>query len=552
MPHRTTLAQVVAKAGEFDLAVLHTSAPSFASDVTCLKALKAANPALRAGFVGAHVAVDPAGGMRDEAVDFVAGNEFDLTIKEVAEGRDLAGVDGIAWRDREGQVRLNRPRSILHDMDELPFVTPVYKEQLKIENYFIGYLKHPYLSLYAGRGCKSRCTFCLWPQTVGGHRYRTRSVGHVVEEVRWAMAAMPQVREFFFDDDTFTDDLPRAEAIARELGRLGVTWSCNAKANVPRDTLKILRDNGLRLLLVGFESGNQRILHNVKKGMLVESARRFARDCRDLGITVHGTFILGLPGETRDTIEETIRFATEINPHTLQVSLAAPYPGTALHRQAVEHGWLVGRDGVLRRDLGALSVALACSEGLRRQMAAEIETQFEAFRATGLPLDHVNAHRHFHLHPVVCLLVLQIGRAFGLRALRVPFEPVETVRCAGGRAHSARAETTMSMHQRHRAARAAVIMPDALLGLRWSGALTPPRLAALLRARPPGLVEVYTHPATGASFDGAAPGYRYRDELDALCDPACRESLGSSVRPCGYADITPTAPCFRSAPARLT
>jgi len=103
-------------------------------------------------------------------------------------------------------------------MDQLPFVTPVYKRDLDIEKYFIGYLKHPYISLYTGRGCKSRCTFCLWPQTVGGHRYRTRSVGHVIDEIRWAQKAFPQVKEFFFDDDTFTDDLPRAEAIAKELG----------------------------------------------------------------------------------------------------------------------------------------------------------------------------------------------------------------------------------------------------------------------------------------------------------------------------------------------
>jgi hypothetical protein len=144
-----------------------------------------------------------------------------------------------------------------------------------IENYFIGYLKHPYISLYTGRGCKSRCTFCLWPQTVGGHRYRTRSVGHVIEEIAWAQKAFPQVREFFFDDDTFTDDLPRTEAIARELGKLGVTWSCNAKANVPRATLAVMRDNGLRLLLVGYESGNQQILYNIKKGMRIEFARRF-------------------------------------------------------------------------------------------------------------------------------------------------------------------------------------------------------------------------------------------------------------------------------------
>ena len=127
----------------------------------------------------------------------------------------------------------------------------------------------------------------------------------MVEEIRWAKAALPQVKEFFFDDDTFTDDRPRTEAIARELGKLGVTWSCNAKANVPQPTLKVMRDNGLRLLLVGYETGNQKILHNIKKGMLVDVARRFTKDCHDLGITIHGTFILGLPGETRETITET-------------------------------------------------------------------------------------------------------------------------------------------------------------------------------------------------------------------------------------------------------
>ena len=111
---------------------------------------------------------------------------------------------------------------------------------------------------------------------------------------------------------------------------MGVTWSCNAKANVPRETLKVLKDNGLRLLLVGYESGNQQILHNIKKGMRIEVAKRFTRDCHELGIKIHGTFILGLPGETQETIEETIRFATDINPHTIQVSLAAPYPGTFL------------------------------------------------------------------------------------------------------------------------------------------------------------------------------------------------------------------------------
>ncbi len=227
-------------------------------------------------------------------------------------------------------------------MDSLPWVTPVYQRDLKIENYFIGYLKHPYVSFYTGRGCKSRCTFCLWPQTVGGHRYRVRSVEDVAAEMKWAKAAFPQMKEIFFDDDTFTDNLPRAEAIAKELAKIGVTWSCNAKANVPRKTLEVLKDNGLRLLLVGYESGNQQILYNIKKGMRVEVAKQFTKDCHDLGIVIHGTFILGLPGETKETIQETLNFAKEVNPHTIQVSLAAPYPGT-FSIPAGKGKWLVVR-----------------------------------------------------------------------------------------------------------------------------------------------------------------------------------------------------------------
>ena len=136
-----------------------------------------------------------------------------------------------------------------------------------------------------------------------------------------------------------------------------MTWSCNAKADVPYETLKVLKDNGLRLLLVGYESGNQQILNNVKKGIRLDNARRFTRDAKSLGITIHGTFIFGLPGETTETIQETIRFARDIDPHTVQASIAAPYAGTALHRQALAEGWLAGSD--LVDDQGVQRAALS-------------------------------------------------------------------------------------------------------------------------------------------------------------------------------------------------
>src|SRR5262245_8315571 len=355
-PAGLTLAEVVPLARDYDLAVLHTSAPSFAHDVKVAEALREVNPRLRVGFVGAHVAVAREAALQaSPAIEFVAGNEFDFTIQEIALGRPLEQVAGLSYRTN-GHVHRTPERPPLEDMDRLPWVVDVYKRDLEVERYFIGYLLHPYVSLYTGRGCRSKCTFCLWPQTVGGQRYRTRSIAHVVAEIERATKLFPQVKEYFFDDDTFTDDLPRAEAIARGLGKLGVTWSCNAKANEPYETLKVLKANGLRLLLVGYESGSQAILNNVKKGIRLDRAREFTRAAKALGITIHGTFIMGLPGETRETIDETIRFALDIDPDTLQVSLAAPYPGTALYREARARGWLQDDDGLV--DAGGVQTSV--------------------------------------------------------------------------------------------------------------------------------------------------------------------------------------------------
>jgi hopanoid biosynthesis associated radical SAM protein HpnJ len=350
-PHGLSFEDIRPDLMRHELIVMHTSTPSFKSDVRTAEMIKAINPTCKIGFIGAKVAVEPEKSLKaTTALDFVARNEFDFTIKEVAEGQDWATIKGISYRNAEGAIVHNEDREVLANMDLLPFVTPVYKRDLDINRYFGGYLKHPYLSFYTGRGCKSRCTFCLWPQTVGGHNYRVRSIEHVIAEVKYAREAFPKVKEIFFDDDTLTDNLPRVEALAKELGKLGVTWSCNAKANVPRKTLEILKANGLRLLLVGYESGNQKILHNIKKGVLVGVARRFTKDCHELGIVIHGTFILGLPGETRETIEETLNFAKEIDPHTIQVSLAAPYPGTFLYKQAKENGWFTEDVDLLSED----------------------------------------------------------------------------------------------------------------------------------------------------------------------------------------------------------
>jgi hopanoid biosynthesis associated radical SAM protein HpnJ len=364
-------------AEQYDLVIIHTSTPSFPTDAHFAQDLKKRKPSVMIGMIGAKVAVDPVGSLEaTEAIDFVCREEFDFTCKEIADGKPLGEVKGVSYRAPDRTIRNNDPRPILEQMDDLPFVAPIYKRDLKIENYFIGYLKHPYVSIYTGRGCKSRCTFCLWPQTVGGHRYRTRSVENVLEEVKWIRDNMPEVKEIMFDDDTFTDFTSRVEEIARGLGKLGVTWSCNAKANVPYATLKIMKENGLRLLLVGYESGDDQILVNIKKGLLTKTARRFSEDCRKLGVKVHGTFILGLPGETRETIEKTIEYAKEVNPLTIQVSLAAPYPGTALYKQAIENGWLEENKAANLVSAGGVQLAAIGYAHLSRK---EIYHQLEHF-----------------------------------------------------------------------------------------------------------------------------------------------------------------------------
>jgi hopanoid biosynthesis associated radical SAM protein HpnJ len=341
-PLNLSVEETVRIARDYDMVVLHTSTPSFKADVRTAQAIKDAKPSTVIGFVGGHVTAMPEESLRfAPVIDYVGHKEFDLAIVAIAEGRRYDDVKGISFRQNGSIVHNDDPPPLTTEqLDALPFVTEVYERDLDYLKYNSPYCQYPYVSLYTGRGCPARCTFCLWPQVTTGHSYRVRSVGNVLEEMQEMRRRFPKMKEVFFDDDTFTADPPRAREIAKGLGKLGLTWSTNSRANVDRETLKVLKDGGLRLFVVGYESGNEQILKNIKKGVSVERARRFTKDCHDVGILIHGTFIVGLPGETKDTIEETIRFAQEMNPETLQVSLASPYPGTAMYDYVRQHNFL--------------------------------------------------------------------------------------------------------------------------------------------------------------------------------------------------------------------
>jgi hopanoid biosynthesis associated protein HpnK len=191
---------------------------------------------------------------------------------------------------------------------------------------------------------------------------------------------------------------------------------------------------------------------------------------------------------------------------------------------------LIGADGLIRSDMGRLGLDLALKPAARRQLAAEIAAQFEAYRATGLPLDHVNAHKHFHVHPLIAGAVLSIGRRYGMRALRVPRETRAVLRAAeaGAAPKPALDIAPWAALLAVRARQAGLLIPDRTLGLAWSGAMTPARVAGLLAHLPDGLTELYTHPATGGGFPGEAPGYAYAAEREALIAPATLAAVSAS------------------------
>jgi len=194
---------------------------------------------------------------------------------------------------------------------------------------------------------------------------------------------------------------------------------------------------------------------------------------------------------------------------------------------------LVGPDGMFRTDMARLGLDIVLWPSVRRQLAAEITAQYEAFAATGLRLDHVNAHKHFHLHPTVGAQVIAIGQKFGARAIRVPTEPVAVVRGIEPSSASASVLAAWTRVLRAQARRAGMTVPDAVFGLAWSGAMTAARIKALLERLPPGVIEIYTHPSTADTFVGHAPGYRYGEELAALVDPACMAAVRRSGRRLG-------------------
>src|SRR5436309_2842703 len=330
-PHKISIESTVEMAKQFELLVLFTSTPGFHVDVKMAGMMKDVNPKLKVAFVGPPVTTEPEKTLRSSsAIDFVVRREFDYQIADYAKGKPLEQLPGVSFRKNGGVVH-NPEGGVIENLDELPWVSKVYKRDLDVTRYNVPFLLNPFISFYTTRGCPAMCTFCLWPQTHSGHRWRLRSADDVANEVRYALEAFPQIKEIFFDDDTFNYQKARTIALCEQLKPLKFTWSCTSRVTTDYDTLKAMKEAGCRLLIVRDESGDPQILKNIKKGATVDMAQRFTANCKKLGLLIHGDFIVGLPGETRQSIRTTIDFAKRLDTDTIQVSIAHPYPGTEFY-----------------------------------------------------------------------------------------------------------------------------------------------------------------------------------------------------------------------------
>jgi anaerobic magnesium-protoporphyrin IX monomethyl ester cyclase len=333
------------------LLVMDTSTPSIYNDIQVAEAIKSKKPDVFALLVGPHVTALPDECLStNQVIDAVARGEYDYTVRDLARslesGDQVNGVFGLSYRDKNGEIVHNPPRPWIKNLDEIPFVTEVYKRHLRVEDYFYSISRYPEVTIVTGRGCPYRCTYCMWPQTLTGHGYRRRSVENVAEEFDFIQREFPQVKEVFIEDDTLTVDQKRSIALGKELVRRGnrLPFTANSRADVSYETLHWLKKGGLRLVCVGFESGEQAILDAIEKRIKVEDFFEFRQAAKKAKVLVHGCFMAGNPGETPETLKKTMDLAKQLNPDTAQFFPVMVYPGTTAYDWADNHGYMDTND----------------------------------------------------------------------------------------------------------------------------------------------------------------------------------------------------------------
>lgn len=364
------------------LFVLDTSTPSIDNDGKFAERLKEKYPKSFVYMVGTHPTSTAEETLSAyDAVDGIARKEYDFTITKLAEVienyyigsvssaegdepkaesgdfehdsddvrkllRELSALKGISYKDIiNGEIKHNPDAEYITDLDDIPLAAEFIKRHLDYKDYFFAAAEYPEIQIFTGRGCPCRCNFCVYPQTMHGHKYRLRSPENVVEEFKYIAENFPDVKEIVIEDDTFTIDKKRVTEICDLLISTGMNrrfkWLCNARVNtLDLDTMKLMRRAGCRLLIPGIESGTQEILDNIKKGTTLTQVRKYIENTKKAGLLVHACYMVGNQGETKETMNKTLELALELNTDTAQFFPLIPYPGTEAYEWAKENGYI--------------------------------------------------------------------------------------------------------------------------------------------------------------------------------------------------------------------
>lgn len=322
-----------------ELAVIHTTTPSIDNDLSYAQMIKATMPC-QTVLVGPHVTAVPEETFETALgnVDLIVRGEYDFTLSDIASGENLETIEGISYL-RDGAI-IHHPDRKPVDVDRLPF--PAWRH-IRPEWYRDAGKKFPFLTLISGRGCHGRCTFCRDTQLMYGRALRLRHPEAVVDEIEYDLRLFPYLKEIMFETDTFTASKEHVTGICDQILSRGVkvTWSCNTRVDIDLSLLPLMKRAGCRMLMTGFEFGTQEALDAVQKGVTVEQSLQFSKRARQLGFVIHGCFMIGAPGETRESARATIEFAKSLPLDTVQFSGICPYPGTKIYEWAKQHGYLV-------------------------------------------------------------------------------------------------------------------------------------------------------------------------------------------------------------------
>lgn len=335
--------------------IVDTSTPSILNDCDVVNEIKHALPKVNIMMVGRHVSSKP-----EETLDLVTGadcialREYEYTVRDWLEvikcGESLESLDGIIFKKNNEIIKTNS-RAAIENLDELPFVSEVYKRFLNINDYYYGHSLHPLVVFDTTRGCPYHCSYCVYPQTFSGHKLRYRSVANVADEFEFIKNEMPNVKTIMLEDDTFIVNKKRTEELADELIRRNnkIPYDSNCRADIGADVnfLKKLRKSGARLFCVGFESADMDVVKGMKKNNSGKQddkyhieAKKFVDSCKKADIMVHGCFMVGNLNETKESMNKTLDWAIKLKPDTAQFFPIMVYPGTSAYDEAKEKGYI--------------------------------------------------------------------------------------------------------------------------------------------------------------------------------------------------------------------